>query len=105
MASGNLRSASFHQIWTESPQLKWIRGLRLTDFAACESCDHLKHCRRSSGVIYSNTGVYNGPTTLGDDWTCMEAEVIHAIHDAQDAEGATRPEAPSPGALRRHSID
>jgi radical SAM protein with 4Fe4S-binding SPASM domain len=100
--SGSLRTRSFHDIWTGSPTLNWIRGLRLEDFSACSSCDHLSYCRRSSGVIYANTGVYNGPPRFGDDWTCMEAEVIHAIHDEQP-DAASRE--PGPGALRRHSRD
>jgi len=99
--SGSLRRASFHQIWTESPTLTWIRGLRLDDFPACRSCEHVAHCRRSSGVIYANTGVYNGPAHLGDDWTCMEAEVIHAIHDEQPPDAPAHPR--GPGGLRRHS--
>ncbi len=100
--SGNLRQASFHDIWTQSPQLQKIRGLTLEDFAACKSCEHMPHCRRSSGVIYSNTGAYTGPPSFGDDWTCMEAEVIHAIHD----DPATAPSDPTTaGSLRRHSID
>jgi AdoMet-dependent heme synthase len=100
--SGNLRRATFHQIWTESPQLNRIRGLRLDDFAACKSCEHMPHCRRSSGVIYTNTGEYTGPPSFGDDWTCMEAEVIHAIHDDPTVEKSLPLSA---GALRRHSID
>src|SRR5262249_32954367 len=39
VASGSLRRQSFHEIWTGSPQLNWIRGLRLDDFAACKSCE------------------------------------------------------------------
>jgi radical SAM protein with 4Fe4S-binding SPASM domain len=97
--SGNLRQHSFHQIWTESPQLNWIRGLRLDDFSACKSCEHISHCRRSSGVVFANTGVYNGPERFGDDWTCMEAEVIHAIHDEQPTTAPTG----GLGALKRHS--
>jgi radical SAM protein with 4Fe4S-binding SPASM domain len=101
LPSGNLRHASFHEIWTTSPELERIRGLTLDDFPTCKSCEHMPHCRRSSGVIYTNTRSYTGPERFGDDWTCMEAEVIHAIHDedpqpAPDAEG---------GALRRHSLD
>ena len=99
--SGNLRSASIHEIWQGSPQLQKIRGLHLDDFASCKTCDHMPHCRRSSGVIFSNTGVYTGPVQFGDDWTCMEAEVIHAIHD--DLPDTEQPAAL--GALRRHSID
>jgi radical SAM protein with 4Fe4S-binding SPASM domain len=79
--SGNLRQHSFHEVWWSSPALQWIRGLRLDDFPACRSCEHMTHCRRSSGAIYNNTGMYNGPARFGDDWSCMEAEVFHRIHD------------------------
>ena len=98
--SGNLRAQSFHDIWTTSAELNRIRGLRLDDFAACKSCQHMPHCRRSSGVIFSNTGLYTGPAALGDDWTCMEAEVLHAIHD-----DPTTPTPSAPTPLRRHSLD
>ncbi len=81
MPSGNLRQHSFHDLWWNSPALKWIRDLRLEDFPACRSCEHMAHCRRSSGMIYVNTGMYNGPARFGEDWTCMAAEVFHRIHD------------------------
>jgi radical SAM protein with 4Fe4S-binding SPASM domain len=97
--SGSLRRQSFHEVWTTSPALQKIRGLTLDDFPTCRSCDHLGHCRRSSGVIYANTGVYTGPAKFGDDWTCMEAEVLHALHDEQPAESF----APGASTLRRHS--
>jgi radical SAM protein with 4Fe4S-binding SPASM domain len=99
IASGNLRRQSFHEIWSGSPQLNWIRGLRLDDFPTCKSCEHISHCRRSSGTIYNNTGQYTGPARVGDDWTCMEAAVLHRIHDDSPTEEFTG------GALRRHSQD
>jgi radical SAM protein with 4Fe4S-binding SPASM domain len=99
IASGSLRRQSFHEIWIGSPQLNKIRGLELDDFAACKSCEHIAHCRRSSGTIYSNTGIYTGPAKVGDDWTCMEAEVLHRIHDEAP------PDSFQGGALRRHSQD
>jgi radical SAM protein with 4Fe4S-binding SPASM domain len=90
--SGNLRRNSFHEVWSNSPTLRWIRGLTLQDFPACRSCDHMKHCRRSSGVIYNNTGFYNGPRHFGEDWSCVEAEVYHRIHDDdREPEPAPRP--------------
>ena len=85
LPSGNLRAQSFPEIWRNSPQFKWIRGLATDDFSACRSCHHLSFCRRSSGVIYTNTGLYTGPEKFGGDWVCGEAEIIHRIHDEQDA--------------------
>lgn len=101
LPSGNLRHASFAEIWQGSPALNQIRGLRLSDFKACEPCEHRPYCRRSSGVIYNNTGDYTGPAKVGDEWTCQEAEVLHRIHD----DGKPAAAHPSAGALRRHSVD
>jgi radical SAM protein with 4Fe4S-binding SPASM domain len=81
LPSGNLRDHSFHEIWSNSPVLRWIRGLRASDFPACQSCVHKPYCRRSSGAIYTNSGVYTGPEKFGDDWVCGDAEIIHRIHD------------------------
>jgi len=81
LPAGSLRQQSFQEIWRGSPVLRWIRDLRLQDFAACHRCPHMTHCRRSSGIVYSNTGLYNGPEKFGDDWSCMEAEVLHRLHD------------------------
>jgi len=61
----------------------------------------MPYCRRSSGVIYSNTGVYNGPEKFGDDFVCIEAEVLHQIHD----EGRAIETLPAGFTLRRHSQD
>lgn len=101
LPSGNLRDRSFAEVWRDSPTLNWIRRLELDDFAACKRCDHVAHCRRSSGVIYTNTGTYNGPVRFGDDWTCLEAEVLHRLHDEQPGAAPQ----PSAGALKRHSLD
>ena len=89
--SGNLREHSFREIWRNSPVLCWIRSLRADDFPTCKDCAHRPYCRRSSGVIFTNTGSYTGPEEFGDDWVCGEAEVIHGIHD----EAATHAKHPS----------
>jgi radical SAM protein with 4Fe4S-binding SPASM domain len=95
--AGDLRRQSFAEVWRDSPQLNEIRGLTLADFPACEPCAHRAHCRRSSGVIYNNTGRYTGPQRFGDEWTCMEAEVLHRLHDEEAAlSGAPRSEPKAP---------
>jgi radical SAM protein with 4Fe4S-binding SPASM domain len=99
LSSGNLRERSFRAIWRESPQLQRIRGLRREDFAACAPCEHAAHCRRSSGVLLANTGEYTGPRRFGDDLTCVEAEILHRLHD--EGRGGTS----ALGSLRRHSLD
>jgi radical SAM protein with 4Fe4S-binding SPASM domain len=100
---GTLKERSFKDIWWNSETLRGIRSLTLADFPACSSCDLRRSCRRSSGVVYSNTGDYTGPSAFGDDWTCMEAEVLHSIQsekpktdDREHLSGAS---------LRRHSFE
>ena len=84
--SGNLRDRSFQEVWASSPELNRIRGLTMDDFSACLPCPNRSFCRRSSGVVYTNTGEYTGP----EPFTCMEAGVIKAI--AEDVEsGAFQP--------------
>jgi radical SAM protein with 4Fe4S-binding SPASM domain len=85
MPAGDLRRQSFHDVWDGSPVFRWIRGLTLEDFPACRSCEHLAYCPRSSGMVYANTGRYDGPERFGEDWTCVEAEVFHRIHDDEKA--------------------
>lgn len=79
VVSGNLREQSFQEIWRHSPQFEQIRKLKNDDFKTCNSCNLRPYCRRNSGVIVTNTGNYTGPAKFGDDWTCMEAEVIRDI--------------------------
>lgn len=99
VVSGNLRKESFNEIWTQSPVLRWIRGLQLDDFPVCKPCPHRIYCRRSSGAVYSNTGDYTGP----EDWTCMEGEILHRLHD--QGLTATAPSDSGNGAVQRHSLD
>jgi len=75
--SGNLRERPFAEIWRDSPQLQRIRDLALDDFEACKPCPDRPYCRRSSGVVYVNTGNYTG----ADEWTCMEASILHQLTD------------------------
>jgi radical SAM protein with 4Fe4S-binding SPASM domain len=75
LPSGNLRQRSFAEIWRDSPTLNRIRALTLDDFPACKPCPDRDDCRRSSGVVYLNTGDYTG----AEPWTCMEASVLHQL--------------------------
>jgi radical SAM protein with 4Fe4S-binding SPASM domain len=87
--SGNLREAGFLAVWKDSPALNRIRGLVLDDFKDCRSCPDRPFCRRSSGVVYNNTGDYTG----SEAWTCQEAAIIHKLYDEAQAEGPAAPSA------------
>jgi radical SAM protein with 4Fe4S-binding SPASM domain len=79
LPAGNVRRQSFGEIWRTSPVLNWIRGLRNEDFATCSSCEHVRYCRRNSGVMLNNTGDFTGPPNYGDDLCCTEAAIIHSL--------------------------
>ena len=79
---GNVRTLSFREIWSESPQLRWIRGLRNEDFEACSSCDHSRFCRRSSGTMLTDTGSFTGPSRFGASARCAEAEIVHRLSES-----------------------
>ncbi len=79
LRAGNVREQTFAEIWATSPVFLKIRGLTLDDFSACKPCPDRPYCRRSSGVVYVTTGDYTGP----EEWTCMEAAVLHRIHGAE----------------------
>ncbi len=82
MPCGNVRRARFADIWRNSPQFAWIRGLTREDFPTCRACPHRAFCARVSGTVYSSTGDYTG----AEPFTCMEAEVVHALHDERPGE-------------------
>lgn len=75
--AGNLRMQGFGEIWKNSEEFKKIRGLTLPDFKDCVKCGDKPYCGRSSGVVYSNTGNYTG----SDEWSCMNAKLIHELND------------------------
>lgn len=97
--SGNLRDGSFVDIWKNSPALNRIRGLTPSDFTDCQACPDRPFCRRSSGVVYTNTGNYTG----SEPWTCQEAALIHKLYDEAQAEGAESADAaPAHGRLGKY---
>ncbi|MFC1583934.1 radical SAM/SPASM domain-containing protein [Fibrobacterota bacterium] len=79
LSAGNIRETPFADIWKNSDSLNKIRSLKLEDFKVCKSCPHRPYCRRSSGFVYVNTGNYTGT----EEWTCMEAEVIHEVFEGR----------------------
>ena len=79
--AGNIREATFTEIWRSSPVLERIRKLRLEDFKDCVSCTDRPYCRRMSGYVYANTGNYTG----AEAWLCMEAEVLRRVHEQTNA--------------------
>lgn len=83
IVAGNLRQQTLQDIWNHSATFEKIRNLQLKDFRSCAPCADRPYCRRSSGVVYNNTGDYTGPET----WTCMEAHVLGELHSLPRSSG------------------
>ncbi len=62
MPCGNLRRQSFAEIWSGSPQLNEVRGIRVRDLTTCSSCGHVANCSRCPGLAYME-GDMRGPST------------------------------------------
>jgi radical SAM protein with 4Fe4S-binding SPASM domain len=75
MKAGNIRDASFQEIWDNSPLFERIRSLKHTDFKDCQSCEDKSWCGRSSGTVYTNTGDYLGT----DPVTCSQAKIRREV--------------------------
>lgn len=41
---GNIKDSSLLKIWSESPQLNYLRGIRLKDFKKCANCQDKDYC-------------------------------------------------------------
>lgn len=75
--AGNILKQSFQEIWDHSPVFKEIRGLKLSDYKDCNTCNDREYCQRSSGLIYLNTGVYTG----AEKHTCDTAALIKSLNN------------------------
>jgi AdoMet-dependent heme synthase len=61
LASGNVRSRSFLDIWRHSSELKDVRSIRLRDLPSCSKCVHGSACTRCPGLAYME-GDMRGPS-------------------------------------------
>jgi radical SAM protein with 4Fe4S-binding SPASM domain len=60
---GNLRQATFAEIWrvNPSPELKYLRSLTWDDLSDCKNCSLAKYCKKCVGVAFSETGALTRP--------------------------------------------
>ena len=71
MKVGNLRKASFAEIWqtNPSPKLTYLRSITNEDLSSCKECNLAKYCRRCMGVAFAETGELTRPAPS----TCRNA--------------------------------
>ena len=61
LPSGNVRQTRFLDIWQNSPQLKEVRSITMSDVQGCSSCTHGSSCSRCPGLAYME-GNMRGPS-------------------------------------------
>ncbi|MGM0482865.1 MAG: PqqD family peptide modification chaperone [Patescibacteria group bacterium] len=49
---GDLNRNSFSEIWNNSKQLKYLRGLKISDLTECSNCKNLLSCARCPGLAF-----------------------------------------------------
>lgn len=74
-AAGNVRERPFLDIWRSSPVFERIRGLKLTDDAACLPCPDKPFCSRSRSAAFNASGNYTGI----DPFVCKTAALTRRI--------------------------
>ena len=56
ISAGNLRGASFEQIWRNAPELNRIRGVRESELPICSNCEIKSYCERCPGLAWMEGG-------------------------------------------------
>jgi AdoMet-dependent heme synthase len=87
IAAGNVREASFADIWYGSPLLRQIRGITVGDLEGeCQGCARQGYCGRCSAQALLEYGNFKGPT--GE--ACNRAEARERAAGVSPPPGAQR---------------
>ena len=75
---GNLRQASFAQIWHTHPvaELTYLRSLTSKDLWRCQGCSLSPFCNRCLGVALSETGQLTNPAPSACRWAALRYELF-----------------------------
>jgi len=74
---GNVNKTDLKDIWNDSPEINYLRGLRLKDFPKCVTCPDYKYCLMCVGRNYNESK--NGSMFDIPQITCDAANVHHAV--------------------------
>lgn len=74
---GDINKTSLKEIWNDSPEINYLRGLRLRDFPKCVGCPDFKFCLMCVGRNYNES--QNGSMFDIPQITCDAANVHHAV--------------------------
>lgn len=82
-AAGNVRLASFAEIWREAPLLRELRSVRAGDLAPeCAGCTRLGYCGRCGAMALIEHGDYLGPERDACRRAAAVEEAVHGIGGA-----------------------
>ena len=77
---GNLKKETLQEIWESSPQVQYLRSLRLKDFEKCNGCDDFDYCLMCMSRNANedpNGDIFNIPKI-----TCEAAHIHHEVVEA-----------------------
>lgn len=72
-SAGNLLKSDFQDIWSRSPLLNMLRGLRVKDLKGCAGCNHLSSCAYCPGISFWESGNFAARDTTACEWTHLRA--------------------------------
>jgi len=73
---GSLRERRFSDIWSNSPELRAFRAIRLSDMSKCTNCELFAYCRLCPGLNLAETGsLFTPPSRV-----CKEAEYMKTLN-------------------------
>ncbi|MBU2008531.1 MAG: radical SAM protein [Chloroflexi bacterium] len=75
---GNLRRASFAEIWRTRPvaDLTYLRSLTAQDLTRCRDCSLSSLCRKCLGVALSETGQLTSPSPSACRWAALRYQFL-----------------------------
>jgi len=77
LPSGNVRTQKFIDIWNDSPQLKEVRTITISELQGCSSCSHSSSCSRCPGLAYME-GNMRGPSSQDCEKSYARTGVVTA---------------------------
>jgi radical SAM protein with 4Fe4S-binding SPASM domain len=74
LVCGNVREASFGEIWAHSRRLREVRAIRVRDLHTCAGCSASRFCARCPGQALVEDGDLYGPSTAACEHAAAAAE-------------------------------
>jgi radical SAM protein with 4Fe4S-binding SPASM domain len=80
-SAGNIRDQSFREIWTTSPLLQHLRGIRRKHFGGCQRCENVSFCGLCPALAARETGQATGSAPS----KCRETTAVRYAFERRQA--------------------